>query len=116
MGEGRKKSSAFKRFRQGRWLSLSTYTRNAIAVVIIMSLFFIYITFKFSVQMKLDEIISLREELSNAHTEMIKVSAEYNNRIRESELIELLDSLHLGLKEVEQPPYYLDEENGEREE
>ena len=47
---------------------------------------------------------------------MIKVSAEYNNRIRESELIELLDSLHLGLKEVEQPPYYLDEENGEREE
>lgn len=114
MEEQGKKRSWLKRLVQGRWLSLSAYKRNLTGVVIVVSLFLVYITFKFNVQMKLGEIISLREELSNARADLVKVSAEYSSLIRESEMTEMLDTLHLYLRVAEQPPYYLDRKNAER--
>lgn len=115
-----KRPSLWKRLRHGQWLSSGYYKRNLTGVVIIVALFLIFIAFKFDVQMKIAEIILLNDQLANAKTNMVSASAEYGSRIRESELTERLDTLHLYLKVAEQPPYYLDEQsnnsNGEKEE
>ena len=106
----KKKGGKLRGFIQGRWLSLRTYKRNVIGVVIVVSLFVMYITFKFDMQMKLAEIITLREELDNARTNLISVTAKYGSMTRESELTERMDTMHLNLKVPEQPPYYLDKQ------
>lgn len=103
-----KSNNWLRRIVQGRWLSLSSYKRNMAGVVVVVALFLIYITFKFDVQMKLGEIIVLREKLSNARTDMVKLSADYSSRTMESEMRQMLDTLHLPLKVAEQPPYYMD--------
>ena len=74
-------------------------------------MFIIYISFKFDVQLKIAQIIHLSEELANAKTNMVNASSEYSSKIRESELTQKLDTLHLYLKVAEQPPYYLDSTN-----
>lgn len=93
---------------QGKWLSWETYKHNMAGIVIVVGLFVVYITFKFDVQMKITEIDRLNNDLANARTEMVTLSAKYRSQIRESEMIEQLDTLHLNLRTAEQPPYYLD--------
>ena len=39
---------------------------------------------------------------------MIHVSSKYGSMTRESEMVKMVDSLHLNLKATDQPPYYLD--------
>jgi len=106
--EEKKKGGWWRRLIQGRWLPLSVYKKNMTGVVIVVSLFVLYISFKFSVQMKQAEIISLREALANERTDMVKASAAYSSRILESEMTDVLDTLKIPLRVAEQPPYYLD--------
>lgn len=96
-------------FIKGRWVSANYYKRNLVSIIIIMGVLMLYISFKFNVQMDLSEIVKLQERLNIARTEMVKASSEYGSRTRESEMTEMLDSLHLYLHVAEQPPYYLDE-------
>ena len=84
---------------------------HVVEVVVAVALIMIFITFKFSVQMKLREIIELRKELTNVRANMINVSSEYNSRTREMEMIQLADTMNLRLKVAEQPPYDLDKTN-----
>lgn len=115
-----KKPSLWKRLRHGQWLSVGDYKRNITGVVIVVTLLLIFISFKFDIQMKIAEIIQLKDQLANAKTNMVSASAAYGSQIRESELTERLDTLHLYLRAAEQPPYYLDRQkdngNGEKEE
>ena len=90
---------------------MSTYKNHVVEVVVAVALIMIFITFKFSVQMKLREIIELRKELTNVRANMINVSSEYNSRTREMEMIQLADTMNLRLKVAEQPPYDLDKTN-----
>lgn len=108
-----KKPSLLSRLLHGQWLSAVDYKRNITSVVIIVGLLLIYIAFKFDVQMKIAEIILLNDQLANAKTNMVSASAKYGSRIRESEITQRLDTLHMYLKVAEQPPYYLDEENAD---
>ena len=111
-GKKTKKSpSMLKRIYRGQWLSVKDYKRNIISIVVIVAMFIIYISFKFDVQMKIAQIIHLGEVLANAKTNMVSASSEYSSKIRESELTQKLDTLHLYLKVAEQPPYYLDSTN-----
>ena len=89
----KKSSSLLKRIYRGQWLSVKD------------------ISFKFDVQMKIAQIIYLSEVLANAKTNMVNASSEYSSKIRESELTQKLDTLHMYLKVAEQPPYYLDSSN-----
>lgn len=106
-----KKRNLLWRIIHGQWLSVRNYKRNLTSVVIVVALFLIYISFKFDAQMKIAEIIHLGDELANAKTNMVSASSDYSSRIRESELTQKLDTLHLYLKVAEQPPYYLDPQN-----
>ena len=106
-----KKRNILWRIVHGQWLSVKNYKRTLTSVVIIVALFLIYISFKFDAQMKIAEIIHLGDELANAKTNMVSASSDYSSRIRESELTQKLDTLHLYLKVAEQPPYYLDSQN-----
>ena len=114
-----KKRNLLWRIVHGQWLSVKNYKRNLTSVVIVVMLFLIYISFKFDVQMKIAEIIHLGDELANAKTNMVSASSDYSSRIRESELTQKLDTLHLYLKVAEQPPYHLDpqdkDDNGKEE-
>lgn len=101
------KNNWWRRLIQGRWLSLSFYRRNITVVVVFVSLCVLYITFKFTVQEKQREILSLREHLYNVRTEMVRTSADYSSRILESEMTEALDTLGMPLRVAEQPPYFL---------
>lgn len=103
-----KKKSRLKSFIQGEWFPVDAYKKYLVETVLVMALFAIFITFKFSVQVKLNEIISLRKELTDMRTNMIKVTSKYSSTTRESELTELVDTLKLGLKAPEQPAYNLD--------
>ncbi len=113
--EPKKRSNLIVRLFRGQWLSLATYKRNLPAVVLVVMVLVIYITFKYQTQMKITTIIRLNDELANSKTNMVSASSKYASEIRESELTEKLDTLHLYLKVAEQPPYYLDN-NGEGEE
>ena len=104
----KKSPRMLKRIYRGQWLSVKDYKRNIIGVVVVVAMFIIYISFKFDVQLKIAQIIHLSEELANAKTNMVNASSEYSSKIRESELTQKLDTLHLYLKVAEQPPYYLD--------
>ena len=116
----KKSSSLLKRIYRGQWLSVKDYKRNIIGVVVVVAMFIIYISFKFDVQMKIAQIIHLSEVLANAKTNMVNASSEYSSKIRESELTQKLDTLHMYLKVAEQPPYYLyssnDTDDGEEKE
>lgn len=107
----KKKRNIFKGIFRGEWFTLSTYKNHVVEVVVAVALIMIFITFKFSVQMKLREIIELRKELTNVRANMINVSSEYNSRTREMEMIQLADTMNLRLKVAEQPPYDLDKTN-----
>lgn len=96
------------RLLQGKWLSWKAYKHNMAGIVIVVGLFVVYITFKYDVQLKISEIDRLSNDLLNARTEMVTLSAKYRSQIRESEMTQQLDTLHLDLKAAEQPPYYLD--------
>ena len=107
----KKSPRMLKRIYRGQWLSVKDYKRNIIGGVVVVAMFIIYISFKFDVQLKIAQIIHLSEELANAKTNMVNASSEYSSKIRESELTQKLDTLHLYLKVAEQPPYYLDSTN-----
>lgn len=113
--EPKKRSNLLMRIFRGQWLSLGAYKRNFPSVIIVVVVIIIYITFKYETQMKITTIIRLNDELANSKTNMVSASSKYASEIRESELTEKLDTLHLYLKVAEQPPYYLDN-NGEGEE
>lgn len=102
------KDNWFKRAVQARWLSAGFYRRHFVGVALVVGLIVLFTLFKFDVQMKMRDIMASRKNLLNAQTDMVRVSAEYSSRIRESEMTELVDTLHLRLKAPEQPPYNLD--------
>lgn len=93
---------------QGRGITTDWYRKNIVAIVFTVGLILIFITFKYNAQLKQAEILKLRKELVDAKTNMVKVSAEYSSQIRESEMTQLADTMHLHLKVPEQPPYDLD--------
>ncbi len=102
------KRNIFIRIIRGEWFSLSVFKKYLVEVLLVVTLLVIFITFKFSLQTKMGQIISLRRELVDVRTNMINVSSTYSSLTRESEMTELVDTLKLGLKAPEQPPYNLD--------
>ena len=93
---------------QGEWFSGSAYRRHIFRVMLVVVLFVIYLSFKFTAQVQIDEIKQLQQELTNDQTSQIHVTSRYGSMTRESEMIKMVDSLHLQLAPSEQPPFNLD--------
>ncbi|MDD5870253.1 MAG: FtsL-like putative cell division protein [Bacteroidales bacterium] len=92
---------------QGEWFSGSAYRRHIFWVLLVVVLFVIYISFKFTAQFQIDEVKKLQQELTNVQTSQIHVTSRYGSQTRESEMIKMVDSLHLELVSPEQPPFNL---------
>lgn len=98
---------ASKNILQGHIFSLEFFKRNWVYVVFVVAMALAYIGNKFACQRSIQELLSLKTDLANAQTDLVKASAEYNSMIRESEMVRRMRERNLGLSAPQDPPYEL---------
>lgn len=98
---------ASKDILQGRIFSLEFFKRNWVYVVFVVAMALAYIGNKFACQRSIQELLSLKNELVDAQTDLVSASANYNSMIRESEMVKMMNERHLGLSAPDAPPYDL---------
>lgn len=89
---------------QGRFFSLDFFKRNAVYIIALVVMTLAYIANKFVCQSSMQEVMTLKVELSNAQTDLVNASANYNSMILESEMTKLMREKHLGLEAPDDPP------------
>ena len=93
---------------QGRiFLTLNFFKKNWVYALAFIVLMLMYISNKYMCQNHLQQVMQLRLELDNARTDCVTARAKYNSMIRESQMKNLVDTMHLGLTSPDQPPYKL---------
>lgn len=97
----------FTRIGHGKLLSVGFFRRHWGATFLIIGLFIIFISSKFKTQTDIEQILKLTNELNRARVGLVNASAEYNTRIREPQMVNLVDSLGLDLAMPEKPHYKL---------
>lgn len=101
------KDSIFTRALHGRILTGKMFTRYWVQLLVILAMLLVYITNVFAVRSKMEHISRLNDRLAVVQTESIRVRGLYMSRIRESEMRQRLDSLHLPLAVQQQPPFHV---------
>lgn len=95
---------------QGRmFLTFDFFKRNWIYVVAVTLMMLMYISNKFVCLRSRAQIESLKEDLNNAKTFCVDMSARYNSRIRETQMQALIDTMHIDLEAPDKPPLKLNE-------
>ena len=92
---------------QGRFFSLDFFKRNAVYIIALVVMALAYIANKFVCQSSMQEVMTLKTELSNAQTDLVNASARYNSMILESEMTSLMRERHIDLSAPQEPPYQL---------
>lgn len=92
---------------QGRFFSLDFFKRNAVYIIALVVMALAYIANKFVCQSSMQEVMTLKTELSNAQTDLVNSSARYNSMILESEMTTLMREKHIDLSAPTEPPYQL---------
>ncbi|MCM1310082.1 MAG: FtsL-like putative cell division protein [Bacteroides sp.] len=90
---------------EGTLVSGKFFTRYWLQIFVILAMLLIYITNRYSCQRSMEEIRRLNDRLAIVQSESYRVRGIYMSRIRESEMREMLDTLHLGLSVQTQPPF-----------
>lgn len=103
----KKKDSAISRFFQGRWFSTTFFLKYAIFFISGLVFLMVYISNKYQVQTKIELIHTLNQELERARTESVRERSTFMSRTRESSMQMMIDTMHLGLRVREQPPYVI---------
>ena len=98
---------AGKGFIQGRMLSLEFFKHNWVYAVFVVAMALAYIGNKFACQRSIQELLSLKNELVDAQTDLVSASANYNSMIRESAMVKMMNERQLGLSAPDAPPYDL---------
>lgn len=101
------KDNIFKQIKQGRIISSEFFAKHWITISLIFVISFIYISAKYTCQLQMEKIISLKKELNNAKTDCVRYSAEFKSQIREARMKTLVDSMKLNLEIADQPPFKL---------
>lgn len=86
-------------------ITLFFFQKHLIATSIIFLLSFSYIAVKIGNMLKKEEIIALKQELNSARTESIRACSDFKKEVREANVVERANSMHLNLKVPNQPPY-----------
>lgn len=102
-----KKDNIFVRLVQGTLVSGTFFAHNWGKILIVVFMVLLYITNRYSCQRYMSDIRQLNERLNIVRSESYRVRGEYMSRIRESEMREMLDSMHMGLSVQPQPPYHI---------
>lgn len=92
---------------QGRFFSLDFFKRNAVYIIALVVMTLAYIANKFVCQSSMQEVMTLKTELANSQTDLVKASADYNSMILESEMTKLMRERRIGLSTPLEPPYVL---------
>ena len=89
------------------FLSFDFFRRYWFYVVMVTIMALAYISLKYDTQNKMSELRRLKVELNNAKTDCVDASARYNSKIRESQMTQMLDTMHIDLSAPEQQHYKL---------
>ena len=111
MPDKKKKSfspkNIFKSLLYGEIVPINLVLRYSAVLLIVLLFAMGYIANKFMCQLDMESIRKLKVELARVKTDYVNASAAYYSRIRETEMRELADSMGLGLKSPDCPPYKL---------
>ncbi len=92
---------------QGRVISTEWIFKHWKRILIVAILIIIYISNRYTCQMKISEIGSLQRELANIRYEALTISSELMGNSRQSQVKEMIKEKGLNLEESKQPPYKL---------
>ena len=76
-------------------------------IVLIVVLFFFYISNRYTCMIKIREIDSLQEQLRDLKYEALSISAQLTSNTRPSQIEDLVKRQGLGLEKAKTPPYRL---------
>ena len=107
LNAGKHISDAVNRAEYGRVVSSRFFKRNFFAVAFTVGLVMIYISNRYDCITGMETINALRTELDITKTELQSEKSAYMSSTRESAMMTLVDTLHLGLDIQERPPYTL---------
>lgn len=99
--------SLLRQLMYGHVVSSDFFARNWMALMLLVVFIVVYIAGKYTCQTKMGEVRKLNVDLETVRAERIRVRSQYMGRVRESAMQEMVDTLHLGLKVHENPPYIL---------
>lgn len=99
--------SVMRRLLYGQVVSSDMFARNWLALILGVFMVLAYISGKYSCQTKMEEVQRLTREYEIVNAELVRCRSRYMGQIRESSMQAMVDSLHLGLKVQENPPYRL---------
>ncbi len=107
----KKSGSWFSRLIQGRtFLNLQFFRRNWPYVVALVVMMLMYISNKYVYQETVRQVIKLQHDLQDANTDLTNAKAKYSYTVRESNMCNIVDTMHIDLTSPDQPPYKLNEE------
>lgn len=92
---------------QGRVISTEWIFKRWKRILVVTILIIIYISNRYTCQMKISEIGSLQRELVNIRYEALTISSELMGNSRQSQIKEMIKEKGLDLEESKQPPYKL---------
>lgn len=101
-------SSMLRQVMFGQVVSSDFFARNWVAMMLIVAMILVYIAGKYTCQTKMEQVRRLNRELETVRAERIRAKSEYMGKIRESAMQGMVDTLHLGLRIQEYPPFVIE--------
>lgn len=99
--------SMLRQLMYGQVVSSDFFARNWIAMLLVVIMILVYIAGKYTCQTKMEQVRKLTSKLETVRAERIRAKSEYMGKIRESAMQEMVDTLHLGLRVQENPPFVI---------
>lgn len=91
----------------GEWLTSVFFGKHKFAVLLVVALLVLYISYKYEYQTRMREITTLKVELAKVKSESIRQKSLYRSNIRESEMVRRIHEAGLDLRMQPKPPYEL---------
>ncbi|MGN0214179.1 MAG: FtsL-like putative cell division protein [Muribaculaceae bacterium] len=99
----------FIRILKGKIVPYHFFKRHWMIITVVVSMILMSIANKYECQTKITEIKHLEKELQIAQANRVEASAQYNSMIRESSMMQMVETMQIDLISPECPPYNLSE-------
>ncbi len=107
-------SNVLQKVLHGQVVSSDFFAKNWLIIALIVFLFLIYISGKYTYLTKIEQVRQLEEELEIVQAERVRAKSNYMSKVRESSIQELVKEHNLDLTVRETPPYVLSKEDSEK--
>lgn len=91
----------------GDIITSNFFSNNKFTILTVVALLMFYITIKYECQTRMETIAKLQKELVIVKSESIREQSLFRSRTRESNMKQMVDSMHLQLTIPDQPPVKL---------